>query len=377
MKLYLNATFRRKESNHEAKPCVVEKFIELPANDFACYMENLLESQPFIAEHAELMNVDRDGLYHCLLVLGKDHDDGILIESEGADYARYSAFVPNARQIVFMEQRYNCIQDLENGLMGAADDVVSQALAYDGEEDFRITLDALSDKHGFDVKYSSLLAEMLREHTSVNDVIVFSDEMMISVNRQNEKKKQHYRPTDDEIEIMKAKHILWNHDVPGGEQADFSNMDLTDCYLGGASLEGAIFCGTILRNADMACGSFTFCDFTNADMVGVTGVEAVFEEANFTGAKLISGHYRDSFFTHCNFTGASIQHSDFKSAIMDNSTFTDANLNDSDFWNTSMNNSDFTNATLGVAEFTNAQMNNCIGLTTEPDEAESQGMTMQ
>ena len=255
-----------------------------------------------------------------------------------------------------MEQRYNCIQDLENGLMGAADDVVSQALAYDGEGDFRIMLDALSDKHGFDVKYASLLAEMLREHTSVNDVIVFGDEMMISVNRQNEKKKQHYRPTDDELEIMKAKHTLWNHDVQGGKQADFSNMDLTDCYLANTDLTGAIFKGAILNASTIGNGSYTFCDFTNADMYYVDAVDAVFEESNFTRAKLIGCHFLSSHFTHCNFTGADLSGSDFNLAILDNSDFTDAKIND--------------------AKMENARMNNCVGFT-EPDEDESIGMTMQ
>jgi hypothetical protein len=67
MKLYLNATFRHKESNHETKPCVVEKIIELPASDFACYIEDLLESQPFIDENKDLMKKDQDGVYHSVI----------------------------------------------------------------------------------------------------------------------------------------------------------------------------------------------------------------------------------------------------------------------------------------------------------------------
>ena len=42
------------------------------------------------------MYCDRQGVYHCLLVVGEDRPDGILVESEGSSYARYAAFLPNA-----------------------------------------------------------------------------------------------------------------------------------------------------------------------------------------------------------------------------------------------------------------------------------------
>lgn len=46
------------------------------------------------------MYVDSEGTMHCLLVLDEDSPngtpDGILVESEGANYARYSSYLPNA-----------------------------------------------------------------------------------------------------------------------------------------------------------------------------------------------------------------------------------------------------------------------------------------
>lgn len=187
MNLYLNATFRHKESNHEAKPCVVEKIIELPAKDFACYMEDLLKSQPFIAENAGLMKKDQNGVYHCLLVTGKGHDDGILIESEGYDYARYSAFIPGARQIVNTQTRCQCVKDLEKKLSDAADEVISCANAYDGEGSYRALIFDLTQMHGFDDAYIPLLVEMLNERS---DGIVFEDmvdEIMAYRDQQEEK----------------------------------------------------------------------------------------------------------------------------------------------------------------------------------------------
>jgi len=82
------------------------------------------------------------------------------------------------------EQRYKCIQNLENALMNAADELMSCTLAYDGDDDFRALTDELASEHDFDKAYIPLLADMLREHSLVNDVMVFDDEIIVSVNRQ-------------------------------------------------------------------------------------------------------------------------------------------------------------------------------------------------
>lgn len=41
---------------------------------------------------------------HCLLVLGWDCDDGILVRTEGSGYARYAAFIPGARLLLAAEE---------------------------------------------------------------------------------------------------------------------------------------------------------------------------------------------------------------------------------------------------------------------------------
>ena len=42
----------------------------------------------------------RTGQDACVLLLSKTGNDGILVDTQGYDYPRYSAFIPNARQIV-------------------------------------------------------------------------------------------------------------------------------------------------------------------------------------------------------------------------------------------------------------------------------------
>ena len=90
---------RRKDKEIETTPCVVEKTIELNGREYARFSQNLLDDHDFILENRKSMYVDTEGVSHCLLVLGEGSDDGILVESEGSSYARYSAYVPHARTL--------------------------------------------------------------------------------------------------------------------------------------------------------------------------------------------------------------------------------------------------------------------------------------
>lgn len=83
--------------------CVVEKVIHLSGEQLDDFSKNLLRDYDFIAENIGLMRQDENDVKHCLLVIGDDREYGILVESEGYNYARYAAFVPNARQIIELQ----------------------------------------------------------------------------------------------------------------------------------------------------------------------------------------------------------------------------------------------------------------------------------
>lgn len=94
----INAVFQRKGTDIETEPCIVENVIELSESEYDYFSHNLLKNFDFIAENKDQMYC-KDGVNHCLLVLGENHSDGILVSSEGSHYARYSAHIPNARQL--------------------------------------------------------------------------------------------------------------------------------------------------------------------------------------------------------------------------------------------------------------------------------------
>lgn len=102
--LKTKAIFERKTDDFQPKDCVIEKTIRLTAAEYDVFSRHMLRDYDFIKDNIDLMYSDSEGAYHCLLLVGEDRPDGILIESEGYDYARYSAFLPNAADFLAAHQ---------------------------------------------------------------------------------------------------------------------------------------------------------------------------------------------------------------------------------------------------------------------------------
>ena len=102
----MRAVFMRKESEVRAEEFQVVKVINLPIEKYAEFSQHLCRYYDFIEENKELMQ-NKDGVRHCILVTGEGVDEGILVESEGAPYARYSSFVPSVREIIRQYEAMN------------------------------------------------------------------------------------------------------------------------------------------------------------------------------------------------------------------------------------------------------------------------------
>ena len=97
--MIIQAELRRKQSEYEGKACIVDKVIELPAQRFQQFSHALLADYDFIAENKNAVQYDADSR-HCLLILNVVGTDGFLVDPQGYNYARYSAFVPNVRSLL-------------------------------------------------------------------------------------------------------------------------------------------------------------------------------------------------------------------------------------------------------------------------------------
>lgn len=76
----------------------VVKVTQLSAQQFQHFSANLLRDMPFLIANKYLTGYDK-GVTRCLLVTTRRNRDGILVDCQGFDYARYSAYVPDKRAL--------------------------------------------------------------------------------------------------------------------------------------------------------------------------------------------------------------------------------------------------------------------------------------
>ena len=346
------AIFRRKEVCFEPSECEIEKVIHLSDSDFARFQQTLLDNYDFLHDNADLMRVE-NGVTHCLLVVGETFEDGILVNSEGSDYARYAAYFPNAksflltqgqtRQVVQAEAPAEAASPSAVGGISAAllaygekmnrlvDLAIFQALECHDQSTYIISPSELQDtsvRDPFDVE---LFIAMLKERPEIVDMDVGDNgEVMVTLSLESiiEHDLSKMRVlTQDDVEIMYAKHILFNHDE-GGEKADFSGCRLTNLDMRHMQLNGADFTGALLEDVRMNDAGLCFCTFRDAKLVGCNLNGAVAEESDFCGATFTECKMRNGIFTHSNFAHTSFQDTDlwmssFASCCIENSSIMD------------------------------------------------------
>ena len=95
-KLIINTNLLRKEPEFKTYTCMVEKAVPVPTEEFERLKHSPMCNNHLISDNLNSMWYG-NGVHHCLLIYDKQQGDGLLIESEGADYARYAQYIPNAK----------------------------------------------------------------------------------------------------------------------------------------------------------------------------------------------------------------------------------------------------------------------------------------
>lgn len=177
--MIFNIPLRRKDTEVEAVPCTVEKSVTLSAEEFAHFSQNLMNHYDFIRENIDRMYQDENGVNHCLLVLGEGCTDGILVESEGSTYARYSAFVPNARRLL---QQYDpALQSFCDRMQAKMERIVRTASLHQENGMVRIPLATLAPASGEYPLDATLLSEMLSGQPEFQAVELFENEIVMQM----------------------------------------------------------------------------------------------------------------------------------------------------------------------------------------------------
>ena len=166
--MIIQAELKRKQSEYEGEPCSVDKVIDLPAQRFQQFSRALLADYDFIAENKNAIQHDGDAR-HCLLILDADGTNGFLVDPQGYNYARYSAFVPNARSLltpdIAIDRSY--LSPAEPWRDENRDEMLRMTLHVDGKPDYILVLPA-------DEEYLNAVKAYL-------DIDVFADAMLCGI----------------------------------------------------------------------------------------------------------------------------------------------------------------------------------------------------
>lgn len=325
--MIIQAEFECKRSDFRMQACSVEKIVELSQSEFAEFIENPLKDYDFIRDFSKEKHPFYKNILSCLLVLGEQENDGVLIDPQGYDYARYSAYISNVRSLIWQE-RYPALNSFVDEMTHLADEYVKKAVEDQIEYQYSIDLNALKRQCRHAGFSEELFTDMLSdrpeiEHAEIADgycVVTIAETYLRQDNEQNLRKL-----TSEEIDIMCAKHILWLHDA-GGEQADFSNCLLADFDLSRKNLMNALFNGAKLANVNLGNAELCFAVFNDAKIYNCDLTDVIAEEAEFNNAEFIGSDLDRSIFTHSDFSDAKL-----RDCSMNNGSLQNCCLDGTDF----------------------------------------------
>ena len=117
----INAVLRCKESEIKPRAYEVSDVITLSDAEFRDLQKNTLKDREYLK--------GRMGRDVCVLLLSKTGNNGILVDTQGYDYPRYSAFIPKVKDIInsFVQTLANYavsegMQNSEDGIWGVSND---------------------------------------------------------------------------------------------------------------------------------------------------------------------------------------------------------------------------------------------------------------
>jgi hypothetical protein len=102
----MKVKFERKAYKEQILPTdefKVEKVVEISLKQFDKFINRMLDDYDFIEANKDLMYIDEHEIWYCIFITTEKIDYGILVQSEGYTFARYSAHLTKAE----LEVHYN------------------------------------------------------------------------------------------------------------------------------------------------------------------------------------------------------------------------------------------------------------------------------
>lgn len=147
--LSTSAIFGAKQSAIEPQPSTIEAIYEMDSDTFEHFCDTLMAEHIFISDLKDYMYIDSAGVIHGLLALNTESGDGILIDSQGYDYARYTAFMPNIKEYV------------DKQIFLVAEQIVKDATQMSEECDYAFDCESAENYYGLPVTDNNGIGGML------------------------------------------------------------------------------------------------------------------------------------------------------------------------------------------------------------------------
>ena len=155
----LNAAMRDHQSEIMEREYQVSDILELSESKYRSLYHDLFKDRAYFSERA-----DTDRL---VLVLGKNQNDGILVDTHGTSFAYSSAFIPQARSIA------------QNHIRQIANYCIAEGTGHSEDGRWQIPYEELRSR--FDTNLSNrngcgkLLREELQQRKEINELIMTED----------------------------------------------------------------------------------------------------------------------------------------------------------------------------------------------------------
>ncbi len=331
-----------KRNDIRTDECAIGAVEEIPHSQYVEFKHNLIGDYNFIKENNNLQREDPFDEVPCLLVLTPGEREGILVDTEGYDYAKYTAFIPDARGMLLLD-RYPSLRRIAEATEQLTDRYAAYAVDCQQSGMYRIPDEDIERLVKPELYNESLFIAMLNDRPEISHAEKIGDEIFLTLAPEyvvQERDAPLAELSQDELEVMCARHVLWLNDA-GGERADFSgtlikDMDLSHKKLNGAILDNVYFKNVRMRDAELCFASSENAVFDNCDMTGMTAEEATFRSAKFRGCNL-----SDAYLTHSNLTGATFENCNFdcaslRACCVQDTVYSDCDRSACDQWNQSV-----------------------------------------
>lgn len=288
----INIELNRRPEDYRLDNCVIDFVEEIDHDQFDTFQNYPTARYGVITNCLHQLPEDTRDERHCILLLDAEGDDGFLVNPHGADYARYSAFVPNARQICRLQQ-YPSLNEFSSDMEKLVDHFTLEILKHQTDGRYSMSTHDVSEyyEQNFDrfLNYG-LFQDMLSERPEFSDVEEYCDELTVTVKPELRNFSRARTISQKELDVICAKHMLWLNDA-GGERADLSNCILRGLFLCGRDLshsfcEHAVFEDCNLQSVDFSNAELESARFEKCDMKDLFAVNTNFINAEFCGCDI-------------------------------------------------------------------------------------------